>query len=99
MRSHRGIDCICNLGTVVGGADPRCRLSGRERKTRPAFASATAVQILEARDAGLSAKLNVRLKSNLAAGGRPSYGDGMTDPVRVMLEQSKKKRVVACAFD
>jgi hypothetical protein len=55
---------MCNLGTVVRGVDPRCRLSGRERKTRPAFASATAVQILEARDAGFSA--NVRLKSNLA---------------------------------
>jgi hypothetical protein len=24
---------------------------------------------------------------------------GMADPVRVMLEQGKKKRVVACAFD
>ena len=54
---------------------------------------------LEARDAGLSARLNVRLKSNLAGGGPPSYGYGMTDPVRVMLEQGKKKRVVACAFD
>ncbi len=49
---------MCNLGTVVRGVDPRCRLSGRERKTRPAFASATAVQILEARDAGLSAMLD-----------------------------------------
>jgi hypothetical protein len=28
-----------------------------------------------------------------------SYGDAMADPVRVMLEQGKKKRVVACAFD
>jgi hypothetical protein len=28
-----------------------------------------------------------------------SYGGGMADPVRVMLEQGKKKRVVACAFD
>ena len=32
-------------------------------------------------------------------GGRPSYRDGMADPVRVMLEQGRKKRVVACAFD
>jgi hypothetical protein len=29
----------------------------------------------------------------------PSYGDGMADPVRVIVEQGKKKRVVACAFD
>jgi hypothetical protein len=28
-------------------------------------------------------------------GGRLSYGDGMADPVRVMPEQGKKKRVVA----
>ena len=28
-----------------------------------------------------------------------SYGDAMAEPVRVMLEQGKKKRVVACAFD
>jgi hypothetical protein len=35
----------------------------------------------------------------LAIGGRPSYGDGMADPVRVMLEQGSNKRVVACAFD
>jgi hypothetical protein len=27
------------------------------------------------------------------------YGRDMTDPVRVMLEQGKKKRIVACAFD
>lgn len=27
------------------------------------------------------------------------YRDGMADPVRVMLERGKKKRVVACAFD
>jgi hypothetical protein len=32
------------------------------------------------------------------AGGRGlSYGDAMVPPVRVMLEQGKKKRVVACA--
>jgi len=35
----------------------------------------------------------------LVVGGRLPYGDGMTDPARVMLEQGKKKRVVACAFD
>ena len=35
----------------------------------------------------------------LVIGGRLSYGGGMADPVRVMLEQGKKKRVVACAFD
>ena len=28
-----------------------------------------------------------------------AYHDDMSDPVRVMLEQGKKKRVVACAFD
>ncbi len=27
------------------------------------------------------------------------YGGRMTNPVRVMLEQGKKKRIVACAFD
>jgi hypothetical protein len=37
--------------------------------------------------------------SNLAVGGRPSYGDGIAKPVRVMIEQGKKKRVFACAFD
>jgi hypothetical protein len=35
----------------------------------------------------------------LAGGDRPSYGDRMTDAVRVMLEHGKKRRVVACAFD
>ena len=30
---------------------------------------------------------------------RGDYGGGVADPVRVMLEQGKKKRVVACAFD
>src|SRR6516164_8157819 len=28
-----------------------------------------------------------------------SYGDAMAEPIRVMIEQGKKKRVVACAFD
>jgi len=30
---------------------------------------------------------------------RDEYGDGIADPVRVMLEQGRSKRVVACAFD
>ncbi|MHB8245523.1 MAG: hypothetical protein ACYDGN_09245 [Acidimicrobiales bacterium] len=34
-----------------------------------------------------------------ATGHCGEYGGGMADPVRVMLEQGKKKRVVACAFD
>ena len=34
-----------------------------------------------------------------AVDGWLSYGDAMAVPVRVMLEQGKKKRVVACAFD
>ena len=36
---------------------------------------------------------------NLAVVGALSYGDGMAEPVRVMIEQGKKKRVIACAFD
>jgi len=39
------------------------------------------------------------LAANATANGRLSYGDGVADPVRVMVEQGKKKRVVACAFD
>src|SRR5690348_5914119 len=35
----------------------------------------------------------------LASGGRPSYSVAMADSIRVMLEQGKKKRIVACAFD
>jgi hypothetical protein len=35
----------------------------------------------------------------VVVGGFLSYADGMANPVRVMLEQGKKKRVVASAFD
>jgi hypothetical protein len=35
----------------------------------------------------------------VVVGRRPSYGDDMAEPVRVMIEQGRKKRVVACAFD
>jgi hypothetical protein len=34
-----------------------------------------------------------------AAGFQPSYRVDMAEPVRVMLERGKKKRIVACAFD